>query len=261
VGAGATGVELAAELIQACTDVAFYGLNHLEPSKDVRITLIEGAPRILSALPEKISAAAHQLLLDRGIEVKTSVRIASVQADALYDSRQERYAADLCVWAAGIQAPAFLSQLGLAANRVHQIIVDGQLLTSDSSVFAFGDCAQAAWGSHDAFLPARAQVAHQQSSFLYPLLAQRIQGQAITSRPFAYRDYGSLISIGHRRVVGSLMGVLTGKGLFVEGLFARLMYMSLHLMHHLAFLGIIRTASLAIGRLLLKRGAPRVKLH
>ncbi|HEU0229921.1 MAG TPA: NAD(P)/FAD-dependent oxidoreductase, partial [Burkholderiaceae bacterium] len=45
------------------------------------------------------------------------------------------------------------------------------------------------------------------------------------------------------------------------GLFARLMYIGLHLMHHAALLGLLRTGSLALGRLLLKRGAPRVKLH
>ena len=261
VGAGATGVELAAELTQACADVAFYGLENLDPAKDVQITLLEGAPRILSALPEKMSTAAQQLLQARGVAIKTSVRIASVDAHSLHDSQGECYPADLCVWAAGIKAPAFLAQLGLACNRINQVIVDKRLCTSDPSVFAIGDCAQASWGDEGAFLPARAQVAHQQAAFLRPILAARIQGAPPESGEFRYRDYGSLVSIGHSRGVGSLMGVLTGKGLFVEGVFARLMYMSLHLMHHLAFLGLVRTGFLAIGRLFLKRGAPRVKLH
>ncbi|TAL90799.1 MAG: NAD(P)/FAD-dependent oxidoreductase [Candidimonas sp.] len=261
VGAGATGVELAAELTQAFSEMAFYGLDNFDPSADVQISLLEGAARILSALPEKISSAAHQLLLDRGIAVKTSVRIASVDAHALYDIQGERFPADLCVWAAGIEAPAFLAQLGLATNRNHQLIVDAGLRTSDPDVYALGDCAQAAWGPDGKFIPARAQAAHQQASFLYGALADRIQGRQGATRMFRYKDYGSLISIGHNRAVGRLMGVLAGRGLFVEGLFARLMYMSLHLMHHLAFLGLVRTTSLAVGRLLLKRGAPRVKLH
>src|SRR3546814_6191713 len=62
VGAGATGVELAAELTQSCADVAFYGLDHLDPATDVQITRLEGATRLLSALPEKISDAECQLL-------------------------------------------------------------------------------------------------------------------------------------------------------------------------------------------------------
>lgn len=260
VGAGATGVELAAELAQAVRNLAYYGLRHLDPSRDVKISLIEGAPRILSALHEKISDAAHRLLLDRGIAVETSVRVASVDDGALYDSEGCRYPFGLCVWAAGIQAPAFLSGLGLETNRINQVVVDAALRSSDPSIFAFGDCAQAPWAD-GRFLPARAQVAHQQADFLFSLLTDGSRQAAKSPPAFHYRDYGSLVSVGHSRVVGRLMGVLTGKGLFVEGLLARLMYMGLHLMHHAALLGLLRTGSLALGRLLLKRGAPRVKLH
>src|SRR5690606_36875207 len=72
VGGGATGVELAAELLEACADASFYGLNDLDPATDIRITLLEGSPRILSALPEKMSMAAQELLESRGVAVKTS---------------------------------------------------------------------------------------------------------------------------------------------------------------------------------------------
>ncbi|SHH87159.1 NAD(P)/FAD-dependent oxidoreductase [Pollutimonas bauzanensis] len=261
VGGGATGVELAAELREACADAVFYGLNSLDPQKDIQITLLEGADRILSALPEKMSAAARQLLLDRGIAVKTSVRVARVEADALYDAQGTRYPVDLCVWAAGIEAPAFLKQLRLDCNRVNQLVVDSNLRSADPAVFAMGDCAQVPWDQEGQFLPAKAQVAHQQAAFLLPIMAERIQGKEISQRAFRFRDHGSLVSVGHSRGVGSLMGVLTGKNWFVQGLLARLMYMSLHLMHHLAILGFARTASLAVGRLLMKRGRPRVKLH
>ena len=57
------------------------------------------------------------------------------------------------------------------------------------------------------------------------------------------------------------MGVLSGKSWFVEGLVARTMYMSLHLMHHAAVMGVVRTFRVVLGRLLLKRSAPRIKLH
>ena len=261
VGGGATGVELAAELLEACADAVFYGLNDLDPHKDIRITLLEGADRILSALPAKMSAAAQGLLEDRGVAVKTSVRVAAVEPDALTDSNGNRYPVDLCVWAAGIEAPAFLTQLGLETNRINQLLVDANLRTSDPAIYAIGDCAQAAWSGQGTFLPARAQVAHQQASFLLKTLESRIAGSQPENREFRFRDYGSLVSVGRSRGVGSLMGVLSGKSWFVEGLLARLMYMSLHLMHHLAVLGPVRTVSLAIGRLLMKRGAPRVKLH
>ncbi len=264
VGGGATGVELAAELLEACADAAFYGLNKLKPGTDIRITLLEGSGRILSALPEKMSAAAQQLLLDRGVVVKTSVRISEVRQDVLIDSEGRQYPVDLCVWAAGIEAPAFLKNLGLEVNRINQVVVDAGLRTSDPDIYALGDCAQAPWHGAEGqqALPARAQVAHQQADFLLAAMAKRIKGgDDAGERPFRFRDYGSLVSVGHSRGVGSLMGVLSGKNWFVEGLLARLMYMSLHLMHHLAVLGPLRTGSLALGRLLTKRGAPRVKLH
>lgn len=261
VGGGATGVELAAELLEACADASFYGLNDLDPATDIRITLLEGSQRILSALPEKMSAAAQELLESRGVKVKTSVRVASVEADALIDSEGNRYPADLCVWAAGIEAPAWLSRLGLETNRINQLIVDSSLRSSDPAIYALGDCAEAPWLGEDRPLPARAQVAHQQASFLLDTMRDRIRGQQPQAREFRFRDYGSLVSVGHSRGVGSLMGVLSGKNWFVEGWLARLMYMSLHLMHHLAVLGPVRTGTLAIGRLFMKRAAPRVKLH
>ncbi len=261
VGGGATGVELAAELRESCADAIFYGLNSLDPQNDIQITLLEGSDRILSALPEKMSSAAQQLLIDRGIQVKTSVRVARVEPDALYDADGVRYPVDLCVWAAGIEAPVFLKQLRLETNRINQLVVDRSLRTADPAVFVMGDCAQVPWDDTTRFLPARAQVAHQQANFLLPVMTRRIQGLQFEQGHFRFRDYGSLVSVGHSRGVGSLMGVLSGKSWFVEGLLARTMYMSLHLMHHLAILGLARTSALALGRILMKRGAPRVKLH
>ncbi|NYT45989.1 NAD(P)/FAD-dependent oxidoreductase [Pollutimonas thiosulfatoxidans] len=262
VGGGATGVELAAELLEALDDAVFYGLNQLDPKRDIRIVLLEGADRILSALPPKMSAAAQRLLEDRGVTVRTSVRVAAVGEHELTDAEGRSYPVDLCVWAAGIKAPAWLRDLGLETNRVNQLVVDRYLRTTDPDIYAIGDCAQAPWQGQEGALPARAQVAHQQVGYLIDVLDARIRGaEDRPAKGFRFRDYGSLVSVGHSRGVGSLMGVLSGKSWFVEGLLARWMYMSLHLMHHFAVLGPVRTATLAIGRLLTKRGAPRVKLH
>jgi len=261
VGGGATGVELAAELVEASHNIRYYGLDRFDPVHGVQIILLEGADRILSALPPKMSAAAERLLRQRGIEVRTSVRVASVQEKSLTDSNGGQYPCDICVWAAGIEAPSFLATLGLEVNHLNQIIVDRRLRTDDPNIFALGDCAQVPWSKEGEYLPARAQVAHQQAKYLMPVLGARIRGAEVPAEPFRFKDYGSLVAVGHTRGVGSLMGVLSGKSWFVEGLVARVMYMSLHLMHHLAVLGLVRTSVMAIGRLLLKRSAPRVKLH
>jgi NADH dehydrogenase len=110
-------------------------------------------------------------------------------------------------------------------------------------------------------VPARAQAAHQEADYLAKKLTARLRHAAEPAGPYVYQDHGSLVSLGQDAGVGSLMGKLAGRGLFVSGTLARLMYMSLHLMHHKAVLGISRTASLALARLLMRRTRPRVKLH
>ena len=60
IGAGATGTELAAELHKTTRQLVAYGLDRIDPDKDIRIHLIEAAPRILPALPERLSEAAAQ---------------------------------------------------------------------------------------------------------------------------------------------------------------------------------------------------------
>ena len=78
VGGGATGVELAVELTEASHVVSAYGLPNFRAERDLAITLVEGAPRILSALPEKISEAATNRLKELGIGVETSCRVSEV---------------------------------------------------------------------------------------------------------------------------------------------------------------------------------------
>ena len=78
---------------------------------------------------------------------------------------------------------------------------------------------------------------------------------------YTYRDFGSLVSLGKWSTVGNLMGFLFGRGLFVEGLFARLMYRSLRLMHEQALGGTRRALLAAIARAFAHRVDPPVKLH
>src|SRR5690606_8876682 len=152
-----------------------------------------------------MSAAAHKLLVDRGVAVQTSVRVAEVRQDALIDSEGRSYPVDLCVWAAGIEAPAFLKELGLETNRINQVVVDAGLHTSDPSIYAMGECERTRWHVEHRALPARAQVAHQQATLLMGEMEQRIRGGHGQKRIFRFRDYGSLVSVGHSKGVGSLM--------------------------------------------------------
>lgn len=260
VGGGATGVELAVELREASHVVSAYSLSAFNPRLDLAITLIEGAPRILAALPERISKAAQDRLESLDIRVETGCAVASVTEDHVTTRDGRRFHADMCLWAAGISAPDLLQKLELPLHRNGQVMVDEQLRTPDPDIYAMGDCAAAPW-TEGRLVPARAQAAHQQASYLARQLGARLKGEAPEDKPYVYEDHGSLVSLGQDAGVGSLMGKLTGRGLFLSGMLARMMYMSLHLMHHRAILGVSRTASLALARLLVRRTHSRVKLH
>ncbi|QBE61610.1 NAD(P)/FAD-dependent oxidoreductase [Pseudoduganella lutea] len=261
IGGGATGVELAAELREASGVYAAYGFGDLQPMRDVRITIIEGAPRVLAPLPERVSAAAAGLLAERGVRVLTDTRVTQIDADQVTVLKGDVYPADIVVWAAGIKAPDLLKNLGLPTVKGGQLDVTGELVVKGfPDIYALGDCALCI-GADGKPVPPRAQAAHQQADYLLAALLRRDRGQLPLGKPYAYKDYGSLVSFGQHDSVGSLMGSLQGKNWFVEGFFARLMYTSLHLMHHKAIMGTLRTGVLALARFLIKRTTPMVKLH
>jgi NADH dehydrogenase len=261
IGAGATGVELAAELHKTTRELVAYGLDRIDPEKDVKLTVIEAAPRILPALPERLSKATEELLRGLKVQVLTGERVTEVRPDGVVTAGGRTVPAELTVWAAGIKAPEVLKDLdGLEANRVNQLLVKETLETTrDPDIFAIGDCASCPWPGHDRPVPATAQAAHQQASHLARMLPRRLGGRSL--KPWRYRDFGSLISLGRYSTVGSLMGVLLGGTIFVEGLFARFMYVSLYNMHLYALHGFAKVLFDTLARMITRRTEPRVKLH
>jgi len=261
IGAGATGVELAAELHKTTRELVAYGLDRIRPEKDIKLTIIEAAPRILPAVPERLSKAAAKLLRGLEVQVLTGERVTGVGADGVMTASGKKVPAELTVWAAGIMAPEFLKDLdGLESNRINQLVVTDLLQTTrDPDIFAIGDCASCPRPGHDRGVPPTAQAAHQQASHLARMLPRRQAGKPL--RAWRYRDFGSLVSLGEYSTVGSLMGALLGGTLFVEGLFARIMYVSLYRMHVYALHGFAKTLFDSLGKLITRRTEPRVKLH
>ena len=261
VGGGATGVELSAELRNTAQVLAAYGLHDVDPAYDISITLVEAGPRLLPALPERLSAETSKLLTKLGVTVMTGARVESIESGGLRLPDGVLLAADLIVWAAGIKAPAILAQLdGLATNRLGQLLVRESLQTeADDAVFALGDCASCPWSGTAKTVPPRAQAAHQQANFLFEALLRQMDGQPLQA--FRYRDFGSLVSLGRFSAVGSLMGGLIGGSMFIEGLFARFMYTSLYRLHIAALHGYARMALDTIAHWLRRSTMPRVKLH
>ena len=259
IGAGATGTELSAELHHTARAIIAYGLDKIDPEKDLRIVLIEAADRILPALPPRISSATQDLLQKLGVEVRTNARVAEVMADGVKLADGAFIPSELVVWSAGVKAPNFLAQIdGLETNRINQLVVRPTLQTTrDDDIFALGDCASCARPGYPQPVPPRAQAAHQMAEFLFRQIQKRGAGEPLGE--FAYHDHGSLVSLGKFSTVGSLMGFVIGKGFFIEGYFARLMYRSLYKMHEAALHGGGRTllGLVAPGA----KPAPTVKLH
>ncbi len=260
IGAGATGVELAAELHRTTRQVIAYGLDRIDPEKDLRIVLIEAADRILPALPERLSQATLELLEELGVIVLTKARVAEVTAKNVKLADGREFPSELIVWAAGVKAPDFLKDIGLETNRINQLVVRQTLQTTrDDSIFAIGDCAACPWPEKNGTVPPRAQAAHQQSSHLVSQLKKHMRGQPL--KPYRYRDFGSLVSLGEYSTVGNMMGALVGGSLVIEGWFARVMYVSLYKMHELALHGTMKVALETLARMITRRTEPHVKLH
>jgi NADH dehydrogenase len=260
IGAGATGTELAAELHRTVRAVVAYGMDRIDPARDVRIVLIEAADRILPALPEKLSAATTQLLVKLGVDVRTRARVAEVRADGVVLASGELIPSELVVWSAGVKAPDFLHEIdGLETNRINQLVVETTLQTTrDPDIFAIGDCASCPREGFDTPVPPRAQAAHQMADHMLRQIRLRLAGQPLL--PFRYKDFGSLVSLGEYSTVGSLMG-LVGPSMFVEGLFARAVYRSLYKMHEAALHGGPTVLWRTIVSTISQRPTPTVKLH
>ena len=261
IGAGATGTELAAELHRTTREVASTGLDRIDPAKDLKITLVEAADRILPAVPQRLSAEVMGHLAQIGVEVRLQARVTEVRADGVQLADGGFIPSELVVWAAGVKGPAFLHDLGgLESTRNNQLVVTPTLQTTrDPDIFAMGDCAYLVEQGSDTPIPPRAQAAHQQASHLYGQIPNRLAGRPL--KPFKYRDFGSLVSLGEYTAVGNLMGFIQGKNMFIAGLFARLMYRSLYKMHETAVNGWWKTSLDVLARALTRRTEPRVKLH
>lgn len=260
VGAGATGVELAAQLHRVTRLLSAYGLDTIDPDKHIRIHIIEAGPRILPALPSRLSLAAEHELSRLGVTVHVNQRVVEITEAGIVTAEGGVIPAAMKVWAAGIKAPDFLKDLaGLESNRINQLVVRRNLQTThDESIFAIGDCAACPLDDQGNNVPPRAQAAHQQAATLAKTIRRRLKGQHPLD--YTYRDYGSLVALGRYSTVGSLMGGLVGS-MMISGYIARFVYLSLYKMHQAALYGWPRTILITFLHFLRRGIDPQIKLH
>jgi NADH:ubiquinone reductase (H+-translocating) len=258
VGAGATGVELAAQLHEVTHLLAVYGLDGIG---GVKITIIEAATQLLPALPLKLAQQTQNQLEKLGIDLKLGLRVVEVTPEHIKTHDGQIFPAELKVWAAGIKGPDWLHGLAdLSTNKINQLIVDQYLKTEDDAIYAMGDCAACAWSGQKegTQVPPRAQAAHQQAVALSKTLINRLQN--LPPVTFVYHDYGSLVSLGKYSTVGNLMGNLMGT-VSVGGFIARVVYLSLYKMHQVAIHGYFRTVMISLSNLFRRTTHAKIKMH
>jgi NADH dehydrogenase len=260
VGAGATGVELAAQLHHVTRQVSAYGLDTIDPAEDIKLHVIEAGPRILPALPPHLSDAAMRELARLGVTVHLNQRVVEINKEGIATAAGITIPAAIKVWAAGIKAPEFLRDIaGLETNRINQLVVKRNLQsTRDENIFAIGDCAACPMDDEGNTVPPRAQAAHQQASTLFRTLQRRLGGEPPLD--YTYRDYGSLVAMGKYSTVGNLMGGLAGS-MMISGFVARFVYLTLYKVHQAALYGWPRALLITLLHFLRKGIDPQVKLH
>ncbi|WP_429499364.1 NAD(P)/FAD-dependent oxidoreductase [Robbsia andropogonis] len=241
VGAGATGVELSAELSRLMELAAGYGDPDIRARLEV--TLIESAPRVLAAFPSTVSALAEEQLRKIGFNVKTHTRVSAVDADGLQLGDGSKVPAQLMVWAAGVKGPDFLGALdGITANKSNQIAILPTLQSiSDDKIFVLGDCSTLSLPGSERPLAPTAQVATQQAKFLAQHLPDWLDGRPLPN--FVFRDLGSLVSLSEYNAFGTLGQFGLFKGGFIKGRFAQLSHAMLYRQHQQGLHG-FRKASL-----------------
>lgn len=261
IGGGATGVELSAELHMTAKIVSSYGLNNFDPERDVKIVVVDAAPRLLQALPEKLSDAVARELRSLDIEIHTNEKVVEVTREGVRMASGKFIPSGIVVWAAGIKVPDFLKEIdGLESNRLNQLVVHRTLQTTrDPAIFALGDCAAIPQGDGKPAVPPRAQSAHQEASLLAKSLERMLSGRPLLE--YTYKDHGSLVSLGHYSTVGSLMGAVARGSVFIEGTIAKWMYWTLHKQHQITVLGWLRTWLGTWAEAINWARNPRIKLH
>jgi NADH dehydrogenase len=220
VGAGPTGVELAASIAQMARFTLRSNFRRIDPNSST-ILLLEGATRVLPTFHETLAKKAARRLEAVGVQVRTGVMVERVDALGVVVAGQ-RIESDTVLWTAGVQASPIIKRLNAKTDRAGRAIVGKLLgLPEHSNVFVIGDAAAVIEG--DRSLPGVAQVAIQQGRFVGRSIAARIRNQP-SSQPFRYSDRGNMA------VVGKNFAVLERGALRLSGFTIWVLWALIHVM-------------------------------
>jgi NADH dehydrogenase len=221
IGAGPTGVELAGTLAEIAQHTLAHEFRHADP-RHATIHLVEAGPRVLGAMPERLSAAARRKLESMGVRVHVDAAVTEVDETGVRMGDQ-RIAARTLLWAAGVAASRLGTKLASELDRHGRVMVAPDLsLPGHPEVLVVGDLAHVEQDGK--LVPGMASAAKQMGSHAACVIRDRLDGGS--SRPFRYREYGSLASVSRASAVVDLRGVqMSGFTGWLFWLFAHILFL------------------------------------
>ncbi|UQR63179.1 NAD(P)/FAD-dependent oxidoreductase [Bradyrhizobium sp. C-145] len=220
VGAGPTGVELAASIAQLVSVTLRNNFRKIDPAKS-RIVLLDGGTRILPTFAESLSQKAAKRLAKLGVEVSTGVKVEKVDDQGVI-AAGVRIPSATVLWTAGVSASPIVKMLGTQTDRAGRACVGAFMdIPEAPNVFVAGDAAAMTQDGHP--VPGVAQAAIQQGRFVGHLIANRVRGHK-DGRPFRYRNKGNMA------VVGKNFAILEAGHLRSSGFLTWLVWAALHVL-------------------------------
>jgi len=197
IGGGPTGVEMAGSIAELSRDVLAHDYDLLH--KRARVVLVEAGPRVLAEFTPDLSDNAAEALKELGVEIRTGTPVTGIE-DGLVRLKDGAIPCGTVIWAAGNEATPAAEWLGVKPGRGGRVEVGPDLrVPGQPSVSVIGDVALAL-DAHGKPLPGLAPVAKQQGTYVARTILGRLHGRR-SQRPFAYRDYGTLATIGRNKAV------------------------------------------------------------
>jgi NADH dehydrogenase len=221
VGAGPTGVELAASMAQLDAVTLRGQFRRIDPAKS-SIVLIEGGTRILPTFAESLAKKAGARLEKLGVRIMTAARVEKVDEIGVI-ANGKRIPSATVLWTAGLMASPLAKLLGAKTDRVGRVLVGPYMNVLEAvGVFVVGD-ASSVMRANGQPVPGVAQAAIQQGRYVGRLIAQKLKGRE-PKRPFGYFDKGNMA------VVGKNFAILESGRLRMTGFVTWLVWVFLHLM-------------------------------
>ncbi|HEX6218253.1 MAG TPA: NAD(P)/FAD-dependent oxidoreductase [Sphingomicrobium sp.] len=199
IGGGPTGVEMAGAIAELARMALARDFRNIDPGA-ARISLVEAGPRILPGFAETLSASAQRQLERLGVEVLTGRPVTACDAGGVTVGGTDRIESASVIWAAGVAASPAAKWLNAERDGAGRVKVGPDLtLPGDPDIFVIGDTARVLSDS-GAPVPGVAPAAKQMGHYAAKVIQSRLT-QASPPRPFRYRDYGNLATIGRKAAV------------------------------------------------------------